>query len=246
MSATGLQRPTREPIMTLKGVSKSFGPVRALEDVGFDVYPRSIHGLVGENGAGKSTLVKIITGLEQADEGEVILSGERVRFRTPIEARAHGVAAVYQDPKLFPAPFGRREHRHGRLSRGPARHGGPPPDDRKRARAPRPSRLRPRSSPHCGRPLGRRASVRRDRPRPVLRLARLDPRRTDLGLDPDRGRTAVRRHAGAERARHGGYFHHPSAGRDRSAVGRDHRPARPPPRRHAARGRRSTGRSSCN
>jgi rhamnose transport system ATP-binding protein len=91
----------REPIMTLKGVSKSFGPVRALEDVSFELYPGSIHGLVGENGAGKSTLVRIITGLEQADQGEVLLSGQRVRFRTPIEARAHGVAAVYQDPKLF-------------------------------------------------------------------------------------------------------------------------------------------------
>ena len=87
--------------MTLKGVSKSFGPVRALEDVGFDLYAGSIHGLVGENGAGKSTLVKIVTGLEQADQGEIILSGKRARFRTPIEARAHGVAAVYQDPKLF-------------------------------------------------------------------------------------------------------------------------------------------------
>jgi rhamnose transport system ATP-binding protein len=102
MSATGLRQPTREPIMTLKGIGKSFGPVRALEDVGFDIYPGSVHGLVGENGAGKSTLVKIITGLEQADQGEVILSGKRVRFRTPIEARNHGVAAVYQDAKLFP------------------------------------------------------------------------------------------------------------------------------------------------
>ena len=102
MTATELSQPTREPIMTLRGIGKSFGPVRALEDVGFDIYPGTVHGLVGENGAGKSTLVKIITGLEQADEGEVILSGKRVRFRNPIEARNHGVAAVYQDPKLFP------------------------------------------------------------------------------------------------------------------------------------------------
>ena len=78
MSATGLRQPTREPIMTLKGIGKSFGPVRALEDVGFDIYPGSVHGLVGENGAGKSTLVKIITGLEQADQGEVIERANRV------------------------------------------------------------------------------------------------------------------------------------------------------------------------
>ncbi|MDR3376492.1 MAG: sugar ABC transporter ATP-binding protein [Ancalomicrobiaceae bacterium] len=102
MSAIESGQPIREPIMALKGIGKSFGPVKALEDVGFDVYPGCVHGLVGENGAGKSTLVKIITGLEQADEGEVILAGKSVAFRTPIEARSHGVAAVYQDPKLFP------------------------------------------------------------------------------------------------------------------------------------------------
>ncbi|MDR3440288.1 sugar ABC transporter ATP-binding protein [Telmatospirillum sp.] len=90
------------PILSLDGICKSFGPVRALEDITFDVFPGRVHGLVGENGAGKSTLVKIITGLEQADAGRVLLSGEAVRFHTPIEARAHGIVAVYQDPKLFP------------------------------------------------------------------------------------------------------------------------------------------------
>ena len=63
---------------------------------------RATCGLVGENGAGKSTLVKIITGLEQADSGQVLLAGRPVHFHTPIEARASGVVAVYQDPKLFP------------------------------------------------------------------------------------------------------------------------------------------------
>ena len=61
-----------------------------------------MHALVGENGAGKSTLVKIITGIIEADSGEVVLAGEPVHFATPIEARRAGVAAVYQDPKLFP------------------------------------------------------------------------------------------------------------------------------------------------
>ena len=60
------------------------------------------HALVGENGAGKSTLVKIITGILEPDAGEIALDGQVVRFATPIEARRAGVAAVYQDPKLFP------------------------------------------------------------------------------------------------------------------------------------------------
>lgn len=90
------------PILSLRGIGKSFGPVKALEDVSFDVLPGRVHGLVGENGAGKSTLVKIITGLEKADTGQVLLAGQPVQFHTPIEARNWGVAAVYQDPKLFP------------------------------------------------------------------------------------------------------------------------------------------------
>jgi rhamnose transport system ATP-binding protein len=90
------------PVLRLEGICKSFGPVRALEDISFDVLAGRVHGLVGENGAGKSTLVKIVTGLEQADSGQVKLAGRPVHFRTPIEARASGVVAVYQDPKLFP------------------------------------------------------------------------------------------------------------------------------------------------
>ena len=92
----------REPALRVVGLSKSFGPSRALSDVTFDVTPGGVHALVGENGAGKSTLVKIITGILQADEGEFLIAGERMRFSTPIEARRAGVAAVYQDPKLFP------------------------------------------------------------------------------------------------------------------------------------------------
>jgi rhamnose transport system ATP-binding protein len=90
------------PLLSLRGIAKFFGPVNALEDVSFDIYPGRVHGLVGENGAGKSTLVKIITGLEQPNAGTVILDGAAVQFGNPIEARENGVAAVYQDPKLFP------------------------------------------------------------------------------------------------------------------------------------------------
>src|SRR5882672_4728692 len=86
------------PFLALRGVTKTYGTVHAVADVSFGVLPGRIHGLVGENGAGKSTLVKIITGLEQADAGTILVAGQPVRFRTPIEARAAGVVAVYQDP----------------------------------------------------------------------------------------------------------------------------------------------------
>ncbi len=90
------------PRLRIRGVSKSYEGIHALEDVSFDVQPGEIHALVGENGAGKSTLVKIITGLVEPDGGETILDGEAVQFATPMEARDAGVSAVYQDPKLFP------------------------------------------------------------------------------------------------------------------------------------------------
>ena len=90
------------PALRIVGISKSFGPSQALSDVSFDIGQGKVHALVGENGAGKSTLVKIITGIIEADLGDLFLGGEHVRFRTPIEARSAGVAAVYQDPKLFP------------------------------------------------------------------------------------------------------------------------------------------------
>ena len=91
-----------EPRVRIQNVSKSFGGIDALKDVSFDIAAGEIHALVGENGAGKSTLVKIITGLEAADRGSILLDGAEIRFHNPMEARANGVLAVYQDPKLFP------------------------------------------------------------------------------------------------------------------------------------------------
>jgi rhamnose transport system ATP-binding protein len=73
-----------------------------LADVGFEIGRGRVHALIGENGAGKSTLVKIITGILEADGGEVFLAGKPIQFKTAMEARRAGVAAVYQDPKLFP------------------------------------------------------------------------------------------------------------------------------------------------
>jgi rhamnose transport system ATP-binding protein len=91
-----------DPRLQVQSISKSFGGIRALRDISFDINPGEVHALVGENGAGKSTLVKIITGLESADTGSLILDGEEIRFSSPMEARDSGVLAVYQDPKLFP------------------------------------------------------------------------------------------------------------------------------------------------
>jgi len=90
------------PRLSIRGVSKSFEAVRALRDVSFDLAAGEVHALVGENGAGKSTLVGIITGLRQPDDGEILLDGKPVAFKNPLDARAAGVAAVYQDPNLFP------------------------------------------------------------------------------------------------------------------------------------------------
>lgn len=90
------------PRLSIRGLSKSFDAVHALGDVTFDLAPGEIHALVGENGAGKSTLVGIITGLLRADAGVILLDGDPVVFRNPRDARAAGVAAVYQDPNLFP------------------------------------------------------------------------------------------------------------------------------------------------
>jgi len=88
--------------LSIRGVSKSFGPVRAVRNVSFSITPGTIHALVGENGAGKSTLVKIITGMQPPDSGEILLDGKVCKFFTPLDARRHGITAVYQDPKLFP------------------------------------------------------------------------------------------------------------------------------------------------
>jgi rhamnose transport system ATP-binding protein len=102
MNLDSRPRPGTVPRLRIRGISKSFDAVHALRGVSFDLAPGEIHALVGENGAGKSTLVGIITGLLEPDTGTLELDGSPVRFRNPLDARAAGVAAVYQDPNLFP------------------------------------------------------------------------------------------------------------------------------------------------
>ena len=75
---------------------------QALDDVSLTLYPGEIHGLVGENGAGKSTLIKIMTGIYRPDQGEILLDGEPVQIHNSQEAQAHGIAAIYQEPMVYP------------------------------------------------------------------------------------------------------------------------------------------------
>ena len=89
-------------LLQLTSVTKSFGAVRALKGVSFDLRSGEVHALLGENGAGKSTLIKVITGAHQPDGGSIDLSGERVAQLTPSAARRLGIACIYQQPALFP------------------------------------------------------------------------------------------------------------------------------------------------
>jgi simple sugar transport system ATP-binding protein len=85
------------PIVEMRKIRKSFGPVRALWDVDFRLMPGEVLGLVGDNSAGKSTLMKILTGAYQRDEGEILIAGDPVRFRNPHDSRARGIEMIYQD-----------------------------------------------------------------------------------------------------------------------------------------------------
>jgi rhamnose transport system ATP-binding protein len=90
------------PVLSLSGVRKSFGAVRALLDARLELRAGEVHGLVGENGAGKSTLVKVLAGVHAPDEGALTLDGQPLALHGPADARAAGIAVIYQEPTLFP------------------------------------------------------------------------------------------------------------------------------------------------
>ena len=110
-----------DPILELRGVNKSFGPVHVLHDVDFSVYPGQVTALVGDNGAGKSTLIKCITGIYTADSGQFSFEGRHVRISGPRDATALGIEVVYQDLALcdnldiVQNMFLGREHKNGGL-----------------------------------------------------------------------------------------------------------------------------------
>lgn len=90
------------PLLAVRGVAKRYGPVVALRSVDLDVEAGVIHALLGANGAGKSTLVKILTGVVAPDSGTIEVRGVAVTLRSPVDARAAGLAPVFQDPALVP------------------------------------------------------------------------------------------------------------------------------------------------
>ncbi len=98
----GLAAPTRTPCVAVRGITKRYGSLHALRGVDMEVYPGEIVGLVGDNGAGKSTLVNIIAGALERTSGTVLIGGEEVNFKSPMDARVAGVETVYQDLALAP------------------------------------------------------------------------------------------------------------------------------------------------
>jgi D-xylose transport system ATP-binding protein len=114
-----------QPILEIRKLNKSFGPVHVLHDVDLSVYPGEVTALVGDNGAGKSTLVKCVAGINSIDSGEIWFEGNRVSINTPHDAAALGLEFVYQDLALADNLditqnmfLGREDNRLGFLSDG--------------------------------------------------------------------------------------------------------------------------------
>ncbi len=88
------------PLLSIRGVTKIFGGLIAVDNVSFDVRRGEVVGLLGDNGAGKSTLIKCISGVHPPDEGEIVFDGAPVAFASPMDARRAGIETIYQDLAL--------------------------------------------------------------------------------------------------------------------------------------------------
>ena len=86
----------------MRGIDKSFSGVQALRDASLDVAPGEVHGLVGQNGAGKSTMIKILTGAQLRDAGEIVFAGRPIAFTSPHDAQRGGISTIYQEINLVP------------------------------------------------------------------------------------------------------------------------------------------------
>ncbi|NLX09612.1 MAG: sugar ABC transporter ATP-binding protein [Chloroflexi bacterium] len=86
----------------MREISKRFDATQALDHVSLKLYPGQVHALLGENGAGKSTLIKIMTGIHPPDQGAILLDGRPVQIDNPAQAQTYGIAAIYQEPIIFP------------------------------------------------------------------------------------------------------------------------------------------------
>jgi fructose transport system ATP-binding protein len=112
------------PVLSARGLVKTFGPVVALDGVDLDLHPGEILALIGDNGAGKSTLIKCLNGAETPDLGTLHFEGAEVKFRRPQDARDAGIETVFQTLSLLPALniaenlfLGRERRRPGLLGR---------------------------------------------------------------------------------------------------------------------------------
>src|SRR5437879_4344029 len=93
---------TDDVLLRVTDITKSYAGVQALTSAAFELRAGEVHALVGENGAGKSTLIKIITGAVEADRGEIEFNGQAIKHNSPRAAKHLGIAAIYQQPALFP------------------------------------------------------------------------------------------------------------------------------------------------
>src|SRR5947209_14218703 len=87
-------------LLSVRGVTKRFGPVQALTRIGFDIPPGQVTALAGDNGAGKSVTIKTIAGLWPPDEGQLLWEGQPIHFHGPRDAEAVGITTIYQDLAL--------------------------------------------------------------------------------------------------------------------------------------------------
>ncbi len=101
MSSADNQDEKRKPILSIRGGSKRFGGIQALEDIHLDIYGNEILALLGDNGAGKSTLIKALSGAHTLDVGEIYFEGTQVNISKPEDAHNLGIKTVYQDLALF-------------------------------------------------------------------------------------------------------------------------------------------------
>ena len=178
-AATAPSAAQGETVLTVRGASKRFGVVTALEDIDLDVRRGEVLALLGDNGAGKSTLIKCLNGVHRLDSGVIEMDGVPVAIRTPADARALGVETVYQDLALFDNLRPTDNFYAGRELAGPclaaalAARAQAPADDRCHARGARApagvgAGLRLASSGSCRAASGRRspsAAPRRSRRR---------------------------------------------------------------------------------
>lgn len=91
------------PVLEMRGITKTFPGVRALDNVDFELKPGEVHALLGENGAGKSTLIKILGGVHAPDSGQILIDGDPVRIHSPVTATRLGIAMIHQDLNVIPS-----------------------------------------------------------------------------------------------------------------------------------------------